>query len=89
MNRTQKIALLTKVMQGDAPASRLQQVMLSQPRQSLIIIVEQSDKINPESNNDPAYFTYQGKQHRMTLGEAYQYADQNRLDTIFILPAKC
>ncbi len=88
MNRTEKIALLTKVMQGDAPAKRLQQVIENAPRSLILIDNFGSDTDQPTGDNDPVTFHDRGKQHRMSWAEANQYADRHRIGTFIILPAK-
>jgi hypothetical protein len=88
MKRAEKIAILTKVIQGNAPASQLQQAMLI-PRQGLIIISDIAYNCGQSAtDNDPVHFTHRGQLHQMTLAEAQQYANQYRMGTIFILPAK-
>jgi hypothetical protein len=88
MKRTEKISLLTKVIQGNAPASLLHQAT-QMPRQGLIIISDiMYEHGQPETDNDSVHFTHRGQLHQMTLGEAQQYANQYRMGTIFILPAK-
>jgi len=87
-NRAEKIALLTKVIQGDAPASRLQQFMETAPRSLLIIDDFGSDASQPLGDNDPVSFWDGGKEHTMKLHEAHQYARRYRIQTLIVLPEK-
>lgn len=90
MNRSQKINLLTKIIEGanSQPARlRLQQIIDNTPR-SLVIL---DDLDNPEKgfqDEDRINFTYRDSQHQMSLQEAHQFAKRNRIHTLFILPAK-
>ncbi|MVM40387.1 hypothetical protein GO730_26570 [Spirosoma sp. HMF3257] len=91
MKRAEKIALLTKVLQGGTSQSnrlRLQQVR-AMP-QSAIIIIDDLDFAGGQqmTDDDPVHFYDKGKKHEMTLGEAHQYARRFGVGTIFILPAK-
>jgi hypothetical protein len=88
MKRAEKIALLTKVIQGQLPRQQLQQATQI-PRQGLIIFGDMTYEYGqPETDNEPVHFTHRGQLQQMTLGEAQQYANQYRMGTIFILPAK-
>lgn len=88
MKRSEKIALLTKIIQGDAPAIRLQQATLL-PRRGLVIETELSfANGQPMNDSDPVTFHDRGKQYRMSWAEANQYADRHRIGTFIILPAK-
>ena len=88
MNRTEKIALLTKVIQGDAPATRLQQAIDNAPRSLIIIDDLDLETGKVMTDNDPVHFRNKGKDYAMTLGDAYQYARQHQIRMLFILPVK-
>jgi hypothetical protein len=87
MNRTQKIALLTKVIQGDAPASRLQQFIEAAPRSLIIIDDFGSDDSQPIGDNDPVSFYDGGKEHTMPLNEVHQYARRQQIRMLVVAPA--
>lgn len=87
MNRTQKIALLTKVLQGEAPRQRLRQAVADAPR-SLVIIDDLDEPGKGFSDSDRVYFQDRGTTHQMSLGEAKHYANRYGIGTLFILPEK-
>ncbi len=91
MNRAEKIALLTKVLQEGTNQSnrqRLRQVVENVPRS--LILIDDLDFENGLSmtDNDPVHFQDKGVKYQMTLDEAQQYARRYRIHTLFVLPAK-
>ncbi|GAB3503686.1 hypothetical protein GCM10027341_33190 [Spirosoma knui] len=90
MKRAQKIALLTKVLQGpnqQTARMHLQQFVDNAPR-SLVIIDDLDDPLKGIQDEDTVHFTDRGCQHQMSLEEAHQYAKCYRIHTLFILPNK-
>ncbi|WP_020602569.1 hypothetical protein [Spirosoma spitsbergense] len=91
MNRAEKIALLTSVLQqGNSHTNRqrLQRVRENAPR-SLVIIDDLDFELGqPMTDTDPVHFKDKGQEHQMTLGEAYQYARRYSIRTLIVLPAK-
>lgn len=91
MKRAEKIALLAKVLQGGTSTTnrhRLQQAKANGPRSLIIIDDLDFQSGQTMSDDDPVHFFNKGKVHRMTLGEAYQYANRFGVGKLFILPAK-
>lgn len=90
-NRAEKITLLTKVLQdgtSQANRQRLQRAVENAPRSLILIDDLDSEQSQPVTDNDPVHFQDRGIQHKMTLGEAHQYARRYGVHTLFVLPAK-
>lgn len=91
MNRTQKINLLTNVLQGttaDTARKRLEQALVNAPR-SLILIDDFGEPPSPAlTDESPVTFQDKGKHYRMSLADARAYAHRYKIRTLIILPAK-
>jgi hypothetical protein len=87
MKRAEKIALLTKVIQGDSPATRLQQFIEAAPRSLIIIDNLGSDDSQPIGDNDPVIFYDGGKEYTMPLSEVHQYARRHHIGVLVVTPA--
>jgi hypothetical protein len=87
MKRAEKIALLTKVIQGDLPAIRLQQFIEAAPRSLIIIDDFGSGDSQPIGNKDPVSFYNRGKEHTMPLNEVHQYARRQQIRMLVVAPA--
>ena len=91
MKRAEKIALLTKLIEGNSSQTarrQLQQAMSNAPRSLIIIDDLDFEKDQPMTDSDPVRFQDRGVEHRMTLKEAQQYARRYQMHTLFILPTK-
>ncbi|GAB2542879.1 hypothetical protein [Spirosoma aerophilum] len=91
MNRAQKIALLTKVLQeGECQLNRqrLQQVVDSSPRSLILIDDLDFSTGQPLTDKDPVHFRDKSREYAMTLKEAHQYARQYGIHTLIVLPIK-
>ena len=85
MKRTEKVSLLAKVLQGTAPRQHLQRFVEASPG-SLVIIDDFDEPSQAMTDNSPVFFHDRGQQHRMTLGEAHQYARRYFISTLIVIP---
>ncbi|MVM28441.1 hypothetical protein GO755_00250 [Spirosoma sp. HMF4905] len=89
MNRLEKIALLSKVLQGGNTETAKRQLThaMENHNRGLVLIDDLDDPGAVWDDNSMFTFHDKGKDHRMTLGQAQVYAKRNFVHTLFVLPA--
>jgi hypothetical protein len=90
MKRAQKINLLKRVFQNTAPSTTRNQISqaLQEESRGLVVIHDLPAPGKSVDDTTIVSFNDQGIDHRMSLGELYQYVDRHFISTLFLLPAK-
>ena len=89
MKRTEKIALLNKILAGTNPDQAKKNLAhaLETGSRGLVLIDDLDGPEGPFTDDSTVTFHDKGKEHRMSVLEAHKYAKRNFINTLFVLPA--